>query len=252
VEKIVGTIPQHYNGFLSVVKYTKIFQRVEEMGNIRDIIIVAGKSRLDMGAVRCCFEIQGHTSILCKTVKELIGGLKILPASGMRVSLVIIELQMLINTSGDLVTELSECAPDVPFVLLDGADALSSVEELLSGSMQHLTITGSELSEYIFRTQCIKILGFAKADLLELDDRAPNAQTVLTISYAMSEITDLATQMVKPEVRALAEKAIDLLEDVQLNKQCVVSDAHKKSLFALLSTIKQHVLNSNKIPTTDN
>jgi polysaccharide pyruvyl transferase WcaK-like protein len=58
--------------------------------------------------------------------------------------------------------------------------------------------------------------------------------------------------MVKPDVSALAEKAIDLLEHVQLNKRCVLSDVHKKSLFALLDAIKQHVSNGNQIPTTDN
>jgi len=219
---------------------------------MKKTIIVAGKNKLDIGGLRCCLQTQGYSSILCKTLKELIVELKILPVCNVQVSLVIIEPQMLIGTTDDLIAELSECAPDVPFVMLDGADALLSVEELLSGSMQHLTIIGSELSEYIFRTQCLNILGFAKADLMELDDRTPDAQTVLTISSAMVEISDLATRMDRPEVTALTEKAIDLLEDVQLNKRCVMSDAHKESLFGLIDDIKRHALNDNKTLKTMN
>ena len=215
------------------------------MGNIRGIIIIAGENKADVESVGHYLKEEGYSSILCKTVKGLIEELKILPVCSVRVSLVIIEPQMLIKASGGSVTELSECAPDVPFVLVDGANALPSVEELLSGSMQHLTITGSELSEHIFRTQCIKILGFAKADLLELDDHTPDAQTVLTISSALVEIADLATQMVKPEVSALAEKAIDLLEDVQIKKRCILSNGHKESFLALLDAIKQHALDGN-------
>jgi len=222
------------------------------VGNIRGIIIIAGENKADVKSVGHYLKEEGYSSILCKTVKGLIEELKILPVCSVRVSLVIIEPQMLIKTNGDLVTGLSECAPDIPFVLLDGTNALPSVEELLSGSMQHMTITGSELSEYILRTQCMKILGFAKDDLLELDDRTPDAQTFLTMSSAMVEIADLATRMVKPEVSALAETAIDLLEHVQLNKRCVLSDVHKESLFTLLDAIKQHVSNGNQIPTTDN
>ncbi len=242
---MVGTIPQHFKGLLSAVKYTKIFQSVEAVGNVRSTIIIAGENRANVESVKHYLKKEGYSSILCKTVKGLIEELKILPVCSMRVSLVIIEPQMLIKAGGDLVTELSECAPDVLFVLLDKVNALPSVEELLSGSMQHLTITGSELAENIFRTQCMKILGFAKADLLELDDRAPDAQTVLTMLSALVEIADLATRMVKPEVSALAETAIDLLEDVQLNKRCILSNGHKESFITLLDAIKQHVLDSN-------
>jgi hypothetical protein len=227
------------------VKYIKLFQRVEEVENIRGIIIIAGENRADVESVGHYLKEEGYNSTLCKTVKGLIEELKILPVRSVRVSLVIIEPQMLIKAGGDSVTELSECAPDVPFVLLDGANALPSVEELLSGSMQHLTITGSELSEYIFRTQCMKILGSAKADLLELDNRTPDAQTILTMLSALVEIADLATQMVKPEVSALAQKAIDFLEDVQIKKRYILSNGHKESFLALLNAIKQHALDGN-------
>jgi len=91
----------------------------------------------------------------------------------------------------------------------------------------------------------MKILGFAKADLLDLDDRTPDAQTVLTMLSALVEIADLATRMVKPEVSALAEKAIDVLEDVQLNKRCILSNGHRESFLALLDAIKQRALNGN-------
>lgn len=219
---------------------------------MKEIIIVAGENKIDVGRLRCSLKMQGYSLIFCKTLKELIGELKILPVCSVRVSLVIIEPEMLISSTDDLVTELSECAPDVRFVLLNGDNILLSVEELLSGSMQHLTTTGSELSKHVFRTQCTKILEFAELELLELAHGTSDAQTVLTMSSAMVEIADLAAQMVKPEVKALAEKATDLLEDIQHNKQCVISNVHKESLRALLDAIKQHVLNGNKIHITSN
>lgn len=221
------------------------------MENMRDIII-AGENKAHIVWVGHYLVKDGYSSITCKTVKELIAELKILPACGLQVSIVIIEAGMLINASADLITQLSEWAPDVPFVLLDGANTPPSVEELLSGSMQHLTTPGSELSAYIFRTQCIKILEFAEAELSDPDHAIADAQTLLTLSSAVIEITDLATQVIEPEVRDFAEKAIDLLEDIRLNKQCVMSDAHRESLFALIHGIKRYALNSNKTFITSN
>lgn len=219
---------------------------------MKEIIIVAGKGKQDIEQLRSHLKIQGYDSILCKTVKDIIGELKILPVCDVRVPLVIIETKMLITAGQDLITELSEWASNVPFVLFDGDNTLPSVEKLISGSMQHLTITGSELPGYIFATQCIKILEFAEAELSDLDNATADAQIILTLSSAVIEIADLATQMVEPEVKSLAEKAIDLLEDIQLNKKCVMSNAHRESLFALIHGIKRHALNNNKTLTTNN
>lgn len=219
---------------------------------MKEIIIVAGKSKHDIEQLRARLKIQDYDSILCKTVKEIIEELKILPVCDVKVPLLIIETKMLINTGQDLITEISEWASDVPLVLLDGDNTFPPVEKLISGPMQHLTITGSELPGYIFATQCTKILEFAEAELSDLDNATADDQIILTLSSAVIEIADLATQMIEPEVKSLAEKAIDLLEDIQLNKKCVMSNSHRESLFALIRGIKRHTLNNNKTFTTNN
>ena len=222
------------------------------MGNIKDIIIIAGENKADIERLKHHLKKEGYSAISCQTIRELIAELEILPVCSVSVLLVIIEAEMLINAGDDLITQLSECAPDVPFVLHDRANTLPSVEELLSGSTKYLTTTGSELSQCIFGIKCIKILEFAEAELLNLDQTTADAQTVLTMSSAVIEIADLAARMVKPEVKTIADEAIDLLEDIQLKKQCVMSDAHKESLSALINDIKRHALNGNEALTTNN
>ena len=123
-------------------------------------------------------------------------------------------------------------------------DMLLSVKDWLSRSMQYLMSAGSELSEHIFRSQCIKSLWPAEVNLLDMGHGTSDAQAVQTVSSAMGEITELAAQMAKPEIKALTEKAMDLLENIQHNERCIISDVHKESLFDLLDAIKQHALNS--------
>lgn len=225
---------------------------MEQVGNIKDIIIITGENKADIEWLRHHLKEEGYSAISCQTVRELIAELEIMPVCSMSVLLVIIEAEMLINAGEDLITQLSEYAPNVPFVLHDRDYTIPSVEELLSGSTKYLITTGSELSQCIFGIKCIKILEFAEAELSNLDQTTADAQTVLTMSSAVIEIADLAARMVKPEVKTIADEAIDLLEDIQLKRQCVMSDAHKESLSALINDIKRHALNGNEALTTNN
>jgi len=75
--------------------------------------------------------------------------MKIFPVCSVHVSLVIIDPTIWENIGNDLVAKLSECALDVRFVLFDKNNVTFSVEDWLTGSMQHLTIAGSELREHI-------------------------------------------------------------------------------------------------------
>lgn len=117
---------------------------------MKEVIIIAGKNKFEVGWVRCCLKVQGYHSILCKTLKELIKELKILPVCSVHVSLVIIDSSMWENINNDLITEISECAPDVPFVLLDKNNTIFSVEDWLTGPMRDIKTTGSKLPEHVF------------------------------------------------------------------------------------------------------
>ncbi|MBW8040452.1 MAG: hypothetical protein FVQ85_10670 [Planctomycetes bacterium] len=206
---------------------------------MKEVIIIAGRNKVDVGWIRCCLEQQGHSSILCKTPKELVEKLKVFPACSVHVRLVIIDHGMWENINNDLIVEMSECVPYVPFVLLDKNNITFLVEDWLTGSMQHLTVSGSELPEHVFRSRCSKFLGSVEDALLDLENGITNAQNIQTISYTMNKIATLAAQMIKPNIKALAVKTMDLLEDIQHNQQCVVSEAHKESLFNSIDEMKE-------------
>ena len=62
----------------------------------------------------------------------------------------------------------------------------------------------------------------------------------------MRQVAELAARRPELEVKALAEKAVNLLRDIQDSKQSVISDVHKESLFDLLDAVKQHLLSTDK------
>jgi len=222
----------------------KCDEAFEGVAHMREVIVLAGKNKPDVSRLMRCLETQGYDSSLCRTVKELTAELKILPFYSARMALVILEGERLMNASDDLVADLSKCAPDIRFIVLEGTNTPFPAENLLSGQSPHPTMTGSELPEYVFRARCTNILRFAEAESSDPHESTSDAQTVLAMSSATVEIADLATRMDKPHIRALAEQAIDLLEDIQVNRRGVLSDESKGSLFALIGDLKGRILNS--------
>jgi len=118
-------------------------------------------------------------------------------------------------------------------------DTLFSIKDWLSGAMQYLTKVCPALSEYIFSTQSRKILDSAHIDLFDLGHGTSDAQALRSLSSKMAEIAELAAQTGNIEVKALAKKAVDLLKDIQNTEQCVISDAHKESLFELIDVLRK-------------
>jgi len=84
---------------------------------MKEIIIVAGKSKDDVCRVRHCLREKGYNSIPCKSAEQLIEEMEILPTCDATVPLVIIEPEILSDLSADLITGLSDFALDVPFLL---------------------------------------------------------------------------------------------------------------------------------------
>ena len=84
---------------------------------MKEIIVVAGKSISDVCWLRRCLRINGYHSIPCNSAEKIIEELEILPTCGAKVSLVIIEPDILSNISNDLLTRLTDFALEVPFVL---------------------------------------------------------------------------------------------------------------------------------------
>jgi len=116
-------------------------------------------------------------------------------------------------------------------------DMLFSIKDWLSKAMQYLAKTCPELSEHIFRTQSSKILNSAQIDLFDLGYGTTDAQAVKSLLSKMGEIAELAAQIGNVQVKVPAEKAMHLLRDIQNAEQCIISDAHKKSLFDLIDEL---------------
>ncbi len=95
---------------------------------MKEIIIIAGENRFKVAWLRQCLKEEHHRSILCETVEEIIEELETLPTCGVYVPLVLIESEILKNISDELVNQLSKCAPEVPFMMLDEEDSPETIE----------------------------------------------------------------------------------------------------------------------------
>ena len=125
-------------------------------------------------------------------------------------------------------------------------DTLLSVKAWLSEAMQQVTSVGSGLPACIFSAESMKIIDSAEIDLLDLGFGTSDAQAVEGVSCAMCQVAELAARMARPDVKALAGKALKLLGEIRRSEQCVISDDHKESLFDLLDAMKERFLNADK------
>jgi len=116
---------------------------------MKEVILIAAKDEHDVSWLKTCLKEQGYVSAFYKTVKELIEMSKMFSLCSVGVPLAIIDPAIWENMSNDLVAELSEGAPDIRFVLLDKNNITFSIDDWLTGSMQHLTILGSDLADHV-------------------------------------------------------------------------------------------------------
>jgi hypothetical protein len=96
---------------------------------MKEVIIVAGENKFDIERLRDRLREEGYSSTACEMAEEIIEELSIMPICSVHVPLVVIEPGILKDISDDLVDRLSECAPDVPFTLLAGADLEGDLAE---------------------------------------------------------------------------------------------------------------------------
>ena len=96
---------------------------------MKEVIIIAGENKFDIERLRDRLREEGYSSTACEMAEEIIEELDIMPICSVHVPLVVIEPGILKDISDDLVDRLSECAPDVPFTLLAGADLAADLAE---------------------------------------------------------------------------------------------------------------------------
>lgn len=95
---------------------------------MKEMVIVAGENGFDVAWLIRCLRDEGYSSIPCETMEEVIEELSTLPTCGVFVPLVVIQPTILKNISNDVVNQLSECAPEVPFILLDQENSPETFE----------------------------------------------------------------------------------------------------------------------------
>ena len=84
---------------------------------MEEIIIIAGKSKSDVCCLRRCLREKDYKSISCKSAEQIVEEIEILPTCDAMVPLVIIQPEILSDTSNDVITKLINLALDVPFLL---------------------------------------------------------------------------------------------------------------------------------------
>ncbi len=86
---------------------------------MKEIIIVAGKSKADICQLRYQLRMNGYNSIPCKSVEQIIEEMEILPTCEVFIPLVIIEPLIFMDISEELIEKLYLCTPEIPFLLFD-------------------------------------------------------------------------------------------------------------------------------------
>jgi len=113
---------------------------------MKEIIIVAGKTKDEVCWLRRCLRERGYNSIPCSSAERIIEEMLILPTCDAKVSLVIIEPGILSDISEEFIAGLSNFEPDIPF-LLAGKDGLKADQaEIFERICKHRAAFKKELN----------------------------------------------------------------------------------------------------------
>ena len=89
---------------------------------MKDMVLIAGHDRFEVGLIRRCLRKSGYDSIPCRTMGMLVEEMNVLPTCRTNIALVIIDPVLLCAASADLLDLLSNCAMDVPIMLMGKAE----------------------------------------------------------------------------------------------------------------------------------
>lgn len=113
---------------------------------MKEITIVAGKTKSDVCWLRRCLREKGYDSIPCKSAEQIIEEMEILPTCGATVLLVIIEPGILRDISDDVIAGLSVFALDVPFLLSNEQEAQADLAEVFDRICEYRIVFEQEQS----------------------------------------------------------------------------------------------------------
>lgn len=98
---------------------------------MKKIILIAGKDRHRVFMMRRYLRKLGYRSIPCISIKKLMEEINVLPTCGFHISQVIIEPDLLRQIDTDLVNQLCNCSPEVPFMITDSDDLAAQSQEFV-------------------------------------------------------------------------------------------------------------------------
>lgn len=111
---------------------------------MKEIIIVAGKTKGDVCRLRHCLKEKGYSSIPCKSAEQILEELKILPTCDAKVSLMIIEPEILRNISDDSIARLNDFPLDIPFLLVSKQEVQVELAEIFNRICEYRTVFKQE------------------------------------------------------------------------------------------------------------
>jgi len=115
---------------------------------MKEMVIVAGKNTFNVAWLKHCLKDGHYSSILCETVEEIIEELETLPTCRVHIPLVLIESEILKNTSNEMINRLRECKPEVPFIVLD-EENLPQTNELICANRAKFEWNGNPLTKVL-------------------------------------------------------------------------------------------------------
>ena len=111
---------------------------------MKEIIIVAGKTKADVCWLRHCLREKGYNSIPCKSAEQIIEEMEILPTCDATVPLVVIEPEILRDVNDDLIARLNDFALDVPFLLANEEEVQADLAEIFERIGEYRTVFKQE------------------------------------------------------------------------------------------------------------
>lgn len=106
---------------------------------MKEIVIVAGKNKVNICWLRQCLSGHGYNSVPCKSAEQIIEEMEILPTCDASVLLVIVEPDILSDLNNDLILKLCDFALDVPFLLYTEEEVQTDLLEIFENICEFRT-----------------------------------------------------------------------------------------------------------------
>ena len=111
---------------------------------MKEIIIVAGKSKGYICRLRHCLREKGYNSIPCESAEQIIEEMEVLATCDATVPLVIMEPGILNNISHLVIVRLTVFALDVPFLLCNEEEVQADLANIFEKICEFRTVFKQE------------------------------------------------------------------------------------------------------------